>query len=92
MTVYGKIMFILLILRNSKVDVMKELQKARMDCENLKRQMLQQEINFNIQKTEALTRYLGRDRPDFHSLLSFLYVTEKTDSIKGFASWKRMKV
>ena len=37
-------------------DVVKDLQKARLECENLKRQMLQQEINFNIQKTEALTR------------------------------------
>ena len=39
-----------------QADVVKDLQKARLECENLKRQMLQQEINFNIQKTEALTR------------------------------------
>ncbi len=35
---------------------MKELQKAKMEVENVKRQMLQQEISFNIQQTEALTR------------------------------------
>ena len=43
-------------------DVVKDLQKARLECENLKRQMLQQEINFNIQKTEALTRYLSQHK------------------------------
>lgn len=42
-----------------KVEVMKELQKARLEVENVRRQMLQQEISFNIQQTEALTRYEG---------------------------------
>lgn len=40
-----------------QVEATKDVQKARLECENLKRQMLQQEINFNIQKTEALTRW-----------------------------------
>ena len=40
---------------------MKELQKYKMELENMKRQLLQQEIKFNIQKTEALTRYLQRE-------------------------------
>ena len=35
----------------------KELQKTRLEIENVRRQMLQQEIHFNIQQTEALTRY-----------------------------------
>ena len=35
---------------------MKELQKARLEVENVRRQMLQQEIHHNIQQTEALTR------------------------------------
>ena len=39
-----------------QVEAGKDLQKAKLECENLKRQLLQQEINFNIQKTEALTR------------------------------------
>ena len=40
-----------------QVEAGKDLQKAKLECENLKRQLLQQEINFNIQKTEALTRW-----------------------------------
>jgi hypothetical protein len=35
---------------------LKELGKARMEIDNIKRQMLQQEIAFNIQQTDALTR------------------------------------
>ena len=37
-------------------DMQKELQKTRLEIENVRRQMLQQEIHFNIQQTEALTR------------------------------------
>ena len=40
-----------------QAEILKELQKARLEVENVKRQMLQQEISFNIQQTEALTRY-----------------------------------
>ena len=40
----------------SQVEILKELQKARLEVENVRRQMLQQEIHFNIQQTEALTR------------------------------------
>jgi hypothetical protein len=32
------------------------LGKARLEIDNVKRQMLQQEIAFNIQQTDALTR------------------------------------
>jgi hypothetical protein len=43
----------------AKVDSIKELQKMRLEVENVRRQMLQQEIHFNIQQTEALTRNLS---------------------------------
>ncbi|XP_023333260.1 liprin-alpha-1 isoform X3 [Eurytemora carolleeae] len=46
-------------LANIKGETTKELQKSRLETENLKRQILQQEISFNIQKTEALTRNLS---------------------------------
>ena len=39
-----------------QVEILKELQKSRLETENVRRQMLQQEIHFNIQQTEALTR------------------------------------
>lgn len=42
-----------------KGDILKELAKWRMETEQLKRQMLQQEIAFNIQQTDALTRSLS---------------------------------
>ncbi|GBP54084.1 Liprin-alpha-1 [Eumeta japonica] len=42
-----------------KQDILKELAKWRMETEQLKRQMLQQEIAFNIQQTDALTRSLS---------------------------------
>lgn len=37
---------------------MKELSKTRLEVENAKRQIIQQEIAFNIQQTDALTRYV----------------------------------
>lgn len=40
-----------------KAEIIKELQKARLETENVRRQMLQAEISYNIQQTEALTRY-----------------------------------
>ncbi|XP_068633936.1 liprin-alpha-1 [Battus philenor] len=42
-----------------KQEILKELAKWRMETEQLKRQMLQQEIAFNIQQTDALTRSLS---------------------------------
>ncbi|KAM3960087.1 LOW QUALITY PROTEIN: PTPRF interacting protein alpha [Aphomia sociella] len=42
-----------------KQDILKELAKWRMETEQLKRQMLEQEIAFNIQQTDALTRSLS---------------------------------
>ncbi|XP_044589857.1 liprin-alpha-1 isoform X6 [Cotesia glomerata] len=46
-------------LQNEKSEIMKELSKARLEIDNVKRQMLQQEIAFNIQQTDALTRSLS---------------------------------
>ena len=40
-------------------DLLKELQKSKLETENIRRQMLQQEIHHNIQQTEALTRNLS---------------------------------
>lgn len=46
-------------LHHEKTDIVKELSKTRLEIENFKRQLLQQEIAFNIQQTEALTRSLS---------------------------------
>ncbi|XP_034951803.1 liprin-alpha-1 isoform X3 [Chelonus insularis] len=46
-------------LQNEKSEIMKELGKARLEIDSVKRQMLQQEIAFNIQQTDALTRSLS---------------------------------
>jgi len=46
-------------LHQEKGDIIKELSKCRLEIENYKRQLLQQEIAFNIQQTEALTRSLS---------------------------------
>lgn len=46
-------------LHHEKGDIVKELSKTRLEIENFKRQLLQQEIAFNIQQTEALTRSLS---------------------------------
>ncbi|XP_024084756.1 liprin-alpha-1 isoform X14 [Cimex lectularius] len=42
-----------------KSEIVKELNKARLEIDSVKRQMLQQEIAFNIQQTDALTRSLS---------------------------------
>lgn len=46
-------------MHHDKADIIKELSKTRLETENFKRQLLQQEIAFNIQQTEALTRSLS---------------------------------
>lgn len=46
-------------LHHEKGEIVKELSKTRLETENFKRQLLQQEIAFNIQQTEALTRSLS---------------------------------
>ncbi|XP_043280271.1 liprin-alpha-1 isoform X3 [Venturia canescens] len=51
-------------LQNEKSELMKELSKARLEIDNVKRQMLQQEIAFNIQQTDALTRSLSPNAVD----------------------------
>uniref|UniRef100_A0A182NA02 SAM domain-containing protein n=1 Tax=Anopheles dirus TaxID=7168 RepID=A0A182NA02_9DIPT len=42
-----------------KSDMLKEIAKNRLEMETFKRQILQQEIAYNIQQTEALTRSLS---------------------------------
>lgn len=54
-------------LQSEKSDIMKELAKSRMEIDNVKRQMLQQEIAFNIQQTDALTRSLSPNTVDPNS-------------------------
>lgn len=46
-------------LHKEKGEIIKELSKSHLETENYKRQLLQQEIAFNIQQTEALTRSLS---------------------------------
>ncbi|XP_076253078.1 PTPRF interacting protein alpha isoform X13 [Rhynchophorus ferrugineus] len=47
-----------------KSEIMKELAKSRLEIDNVKRQMLQQEIAYNIQQTDALTRSLSPNAID----------------------------
>lgn len=54
-------------LQSEKTDIMKELAKSRLEIDNVKRQMLQQEIAFNIQQTDALTRSLSPNAVDPNS-------------------------
>lgn len=54
-------------LQNEKGEIMKELAKARLEIDSVKRQMLQQEIAFNIQQTDALTRSLSPNAAMDHS-------------------------
>jgi len=56
-------------LQTEKTEILKELGKARMEIDNIKRQMLQQEISFNIQQTDALTRSLSPGGPDQNSFV-----------------------
>ncbi|CAG9863995.1 unnamed protein product [Phyllotreta striolata] len=51
-------------LDGQKSDIMKELAKSRLEIDNVKRQMLQQEISYNIQQTDALTRSLSPNAVD----------------------------
>lgn len=50
-----------------KSEIMKELAKSRLEIDNVKRQMLQQEIAYNIQQTDALTRSLSPNTVDPNS-------------------------
>ncbi|XP_065566938.1 liprin-alpha-1-like isoform X2 [Artemia franciscana] len=55
-----------------KEELFKELNKIRLDSDGLRRQMLQQEIAFNVQQTEALTRSLSpQPIDDFGGQLGF---------------------
>ncbi|XP_048517140.1 liprin-alpha-1 isoform X3 [Dendroctonus ponderosae] len=51
-------------LDQQKGEIMKELAKSRLEIDNVKRQMLQQEISYNIQQTDALTRSLSPSAVD----------------------------
>lgn len=51
-------------LEGQKTEIMKELAKSRLEIDNVKRQMLQQEIAYNIQQTDALTRSLSPNAVD----------------------------
>lgn len=56
-------------LNHEKSEILKEMSKSKLEMDNFKRQLLQQEIAFNIQQTEALTRSLsptnGTDAENF---------------------------
>ncbi|XP_068910868.1 liprin-alpha-1 isoform X2 [Tenebrio molitor] len=54
-------------LETQKSEIMKELSKSRLEIDNVKRQMLQQEIAYNIQQTDALTRSLSPNAVDPNS-------------------------
>lgn len=54
-------------LEGQKSEIMKELAKSRLEIDSVKRQMLQQEISYNIQQTEALTRSLSPNAVDPNS-------------------------
>nr|XP_018899528.1 PREDICTED: liprin-alpha-2 isoform X2 [Bemisia tabaci] len=51
-------------LKVEKSELLKELQKARQEIDSVKRQMLQQEIAYNIEQTDALTRSLSPSTGD----------------------------
>ncbi|XP_017785672.1 PREDICTED: liprin-alpha-1 isoform X12 [Nicrophorus vespilloides] len=54
-------------LEMQKSEIMKELAKSRLDIDNVKRQMLHQEIAHKIQQTDALTRSLSPNAVDPNS-------------------------
>ncbi|XP_065221933.1 liprin-alpha-1-like isoform X3 [Planococcus citri] len=56
-------------LQIEKNELMKELSKSKIEIDCIKRQMLQQEIAFNIQQTDALTRSLSPTAGEPSSLL-----------------------
>ena len=66
-------------LQSEKSDAAKEVAKARLELDAAKRQLLQQEIAFNIQQTEALTRSLSP--PCSVDALDALDALEDADSL-----------
>lgn len=58
-------------LHQEKQDILKELSKTRLEIDTYKRQLLQQEIAFNIQQTEALTRSLSPSNVTSDQLANF---------------------
>ncbi|KAK3915165.1 Liprin-alpha-2 [Frankliniella fusca] len=68
-------------LQGEKGNIVKELSKARMENDNVKRQMLQQEIAYNIQQTEALTRSLSPSAVDASFVRSSSQLSFDTHSL-----------
>ncbi|XP_034243589.1 liprin-alpha-1 isoform X2 [Thrips palmi] len=68
-------------LQGEKGSIVKELSKARMENDNVKRQMLQQEIAYNIQQTEALTRSLSPSAVDASFVRSSSQLSFDTHSL-----------
>lgn len=68
-------------LQNEKSEILKELGKTRLEIDNVKRQMLQQEIAFNIQQTDALTRSLSPNAIDPTSSRSASHSSFDTHSL-----------
>lgn len=75
-------------LHHDKGDIVKELSKTRLETENFKRQLLQQEIAFNIQQTEALTRSLS---PSHVTTVEQNNFTRSTSQHTNFDSLRRNK-
>lgn len=75
-------------LHHDKGEIVKELSKTRLETENFKRQLLQQEIAFNIQQTEALTRSLS---PSNVTTVEPNNFTRSTSSHTNFDSLRRNK-
>ncbi|KAL1131999.1 hypothetical protein AAG570_011609, partial [Ranatra chinensis] len=68
-------------LQMEKAEIVKELGKARLEIDNVKRQMLQQEIAFNIQQTDALTRSLSPTAGDTGFVHSTSHTSFDTHSL-----------
>ena len=63
-------------------EICKELSKARLEIDNVKRQMLQQEIAFNIQQTDALTRSLSPSANDPSFVRSTSHTSFESHSLR----------
>ncbi|XP_068082984.1 liprin-alpha-1 [Anabrus simplex] len=77
-------------LQGEKGDIVKELGKARLEIDNVKRQMLQQEIAFNIQQTDALTRSLSPSAADPSFVRSSSHTSFDTHSLSRRAPKPRV--
>ncbi|KAK6640907.1 hypothetical protein RUM44_012605 [Polyplax serrata] len=69
-------------LQSEKGEICKELSKARLEIDNVKRQMLQQEIAYNIQQTDALTRSLSPSANDPNFVRSSSHTSFESHSLR----------